>query len=222
MSEAGDQGAMRIVITRLVGLACALWWLPVNAQATNTYQWEQVDQCRIIAKRLERLRCFDQLFDTPVALKGQSHEPDKPKVWMLAYPQSGAENDLAPVLNESDSGEDAWVTLSALPQGEVDSPVLVMSCMDEISRVQLALPKPLIDARISVSVAQGQREYWRSDDEGVVFSSAQGLPAIELMKRMAQQRKVTLRSNSETVDGLQFDTVALQAALSPLRQRCRW
>lgn len=213
---------MRIVITRFVGLACALWWLPVNAQATNTYQWEQVEQCRIIAKRLERLRCYDQLFDTPVTLKGQSHEPDKPKVWMLAYPNSSAENSQAPSLNESASSEDAWVTLSALPQDGADSPVLVMSCMDEISRVQLALPKPLIDARISVSVAQGQREYWRSDDEGVVFSSAQGLPAIELMKRMAQQRKVTLRSNSETVDGLQFDTVALQAALRPLRQRCRW
>ncbi|EEX91802.1 type VI secretion protein VasI [Vibrio orientalis CIP 102891 = ATCC 33934] len=213
---------MRVVITRLVGLACALWWLPVNAQATNTYQWEQVDQCRIIAKRLERLRCFDQLFDTPVALNGQNHEADKPKAWMLAYPKSRAEDNLTPDLNESDSGKDAWVTLPALPLGDVDSPVLVMSCMDEISRVQLALPKPLIDARISVSVAQGQREYWRSDDEGVVFSSAQGLPAIELMKRMAQQRKVTLRSNSETVDGLQFDTVALQAALRPLRQRCRW
>lgn len=213
---------MRVVITRLVGLACAFWWLPVNAQATNTYQWEQVEQCRIIAKRLERLECYDQLFDTPVTLKGQSHEPDKPEVWMLAYPNSNVENNLTPILNESASGEDAWVTLSALPQGEANSPVLVMSCMDEISRVQLALPKPLIDARISVSVAQGQREYWRSDDEGVVFSSAQGLPAIELMKRMAQQRKVTLRSNSDTVDGLQFDTVALQAALRPLRQRCRW
>ena len=213
---------MRIVITRLIGLASALWWLPVNAQATNTYQWDQVEQCRIIAKRLERLRCYDELFDTPVTLNGQSHELDKPKVWMLAYPNSNAESSLTPTLNESGSGEDAWVTLSALPQGEADSPVLVMSCMDEISRVQLALPKPLIDARISVSVAQGQREYWRSDDEGVVFSSAQGLPAIELMKRMAQQRKVTLRSNSDTVDGLQFDTVALQAALRPLRQRCRW
>ncbi|KOO16517.1 type VI secretion protein [Vibrio xuii] len=196
--------------------------MPVNAQVTNTYQWEQADQCRIIAKRLERLRCFDQLFDTPVALKGDKRESDKPKVWMLAYPENKTGNALGPTLNESDSGEDAWVTLSALPQGEADSPVLVMSCMDEISRVQLALPKPLIDARISVSVAQGQRESWRSDDEGVVFSSAQGLPAIELMKRMAQQRKVTLRSNSDTVDGLQFDTVALQAALRPLRQRCRW
>lgn len=213
---------MRIVITRLIGLACALWWLPVNAQEANTYQWEQVEQCRIIAKRLERLECYDQLFDTPVTLKGQTHEPDKPKVWLLAYPNSSAENSQAPTLNESASSEDAWITLSALPQDGVDSPVLVMSCMDEISRVQLALPKPLIDARISVSVAQGQREYWRSDDEGVVFSSAQGLPAIELMKRMAQQRKVTLRSNSEAIDGLQFDTVALQAALRPLRQRCRW
>ncbi|CSA95486.1 type VI secretion protein VasI [Vibrio cholerae] len=105
--------------------------------------------------------------------------------------------------------------------GETSPPVLLLSCINNLSRIELALPKEVADARIQVSIRH-ETQFWRSDDHGVLFSSARGMPAIEMMKLAASESRLLLRSNAPFADGLQFDTRGVNEALDALRERCGW
>lgn len=179
-------------------------------------------QCALISERLERLSCFDEVFQTTATSSRKPISDDKPQAWHTAFDTALGDELLSVVENGTEKEGDAWLTLSAKNSQGDSAPVLMMSCINKISRIELALPQAIADGRIRVSVAGGPDQSWRSDDIGVLFSSARGLPAISMMKAMSSETRLILRSNSQAVDGLQFDTTGLNQALNPLRTRCGW
>ncbi len=183
----------------------------------------QAQQCTSIAERLERLNCFDQLFNTPmVMVRNEDVADDKPQAWHMAFDSTSDNQVLNLVKNGSEESGDAWLTLRARHVEGEQAPVLLMSCINNISRIELALPEAMDAARIRVSIARGPAQSWRSDDVGVLYSSAQGMPAIAMMKAMSKDSRLILRSNAPQVDGLHFDTAQLSQALIPLKTRCGW
>lgn len=188
---------------------------------------EQAEQCRLVSGRLERLDCFDRVFKTPLPttqVTGQAY----PEAWQRAIDAAHQDGDKVRTLvtQGEGKGSSAWLAFTALNthtqfQGNA-KPVLLMSCMNNLSRVELALPDPVQDGRIRVAVAGGQQQFWRSDDLGVLMSSARGLPAIDMMKAMTAGNRLVLRSNATFADGLEFDTRDVADDLSALRQRCGW
>lgn len=197
-----------------------LFCSPSFASESAEQRLKQAQQCTAITERLERLNCFDRVMQTPNLHQRVQAKDDKPQAWHSAFESALASQPIN-VVQQGDDG-DAWLTLSQPLDSDNLSPVLMMSCVNKISRIELALPSELADARIRVSVAYGPEQYWRSDDTGVLFSSARGLPAIAMMKAMSKQSRLVLRSNSPHIDGLQFNAVGLAQALQPLRQRCGW
>ncbi|MCY9829243.1 type VI secretion system-associated protein VasI [Vibrio chagasii] len=191
----------------------------VFANDSTPSQLALAQQCTTVIKRLERLRCFDQAMGTPVQQVTHPMSRDRPQAWRTAF--SSALKAQPINVNERHNG-DVWLTISMPQTNESPSPVLMMSCINKISRIELALPIALEAARLEISVTSGPKQYWRSDDVGVLFSSARGLPAISMMKAMLKSPRLTLRSNSSLVDGLQFDATDLDSALIPLRQQCGW
>lgn len=184
--------------------------------------------CRLITVRLERLDCFDGIFETPVKQNIDEASANYPESWHRAM-NAVEEGGFAAIhlITEGDGrGSNAWVALNALNFqthfANDSKPVLLMSCINNLSRVELALPGPIDDARIQISVAHMSLQHWRSDNTGVMFSSARGLPAIEMMRVMAAGPRLILRSNARFADGLQFDTRMLSESLLALRERCGW
>lgn len=205
----------------LLILSASAW-----AQESNALVM-QAEQCRAITGRLERLACFDHVFQTPVDEVASAPKQNVPPSWQRAMQAAGGSDAAMVLVTEGEGkGSNAWVTLKALNRTtrfEHDAkPILMMSCIDNLSRVELALPSSVDDARIQVSVANAPPEYLRSDDSGVLMSSARGIPAIEMMKSMARAPRLVLRSNAPFADGLQFDAGELNDALSALRERCGW
>ncbi|MEZ9177991.1 type VI secretion system-associated protein [Vibrio kanaloae] len=201
---------------------CLNSWLfctSVFANDSTPSQLALAQQCTTVIKRLERLRCFDQAMETPVQQATHPMKLDKPQAWRTAFTSALKAQPIN--VNERHNG-DVWLTLSIPQTNASPSPVLMMSCINKISRIELALPIALEAARLEMSVTSGPKQYWRSDDIGVLFSSARGLPAISMMKAMLKSPRLTLRSNSSLVDGLQFDSTDLDSALIPLRQQCGW
>lgn len=193
-----------------------------NATELSAVDLKSAQQCTSISERLERLNCFDQLFQTPTQLNDNRKADDKPQAWHTAFDTSMGSEPLNVVEKGSEKEGDAWLTLTAKHADKDTAPVLMMSCINNISRIELALPLALEDARIRVSIAGGPTQSWRSDDLGVLFSSARGIPAISMMKAMSKDARLELRSNSPAVDGLKFDASGLSQALKPLRSRCGW
>ncbi|CAM3876451.1 hypothetical protein VA7868_00530 [Vibrio aerogenes CECT 7868] len=191
---------------------------------------EKAKQCRDVTERLDRLRCFDRVFDTPLMHIPKIVEHNQASVGWIRAMESAAKTQDGSMMNLTVQGTEdehgnAWLTLLALnDQGRFSKDqkaVLMMSCIDKISRIDLALPEAIPEARVKVSV-HGTTQYWRSDDAGLLLSSGRGMPAISLMRKIASQSSIALRSNAVKVDGLSFDTHELKQALKPLRKRCGW
>ncbi|KEA65265.1 Type VI secretion protein VasI [Marinobacterium lacunae] len=118
-----------------------------------------------------------------------------------------------------------WLTapaVGALPP----RPVLMLSCVDDISRVELTLPKAIDIGSLQVVLeADGRRllsQRWLSDDSGHILRSGRGLPAIAVMQAMLRTGDLRLRANDEAIDGLRFDARGLSEQIAPLRRQCGW
>jgi type VI secretion system protein VasI len=190
---------------------------------------EKANQCRELTERLDRLSCFDRVFETPVQEAVEQVLLNTSPSWKRAEEAAKQfSDDQNMVLTEEGEGErsNAWITLQATNEesrfDQKGKPLLLLSCIDNLSRVELALPSEIPDARVKISLARGTTRYWRSDDSGMLLSSGRGMPAIEVMKDMTRDSRAWLRSNSKSVDGLMFDTSRLSELLPALKLRCGW
>lgn len=191
---------------------------------------DRAQSCTKIDSRLDRLTCFDSLFKTPAQVDvAQIKNEDVPDSWQRAF-DSFSQYKVGDVSHLTALGEeergDAWVTLVALNEKTAFAnnakPILLMSCIDNLSRVELAFPTAIDDPQVNISITGLPSQSWRSDDVGVLFSSGRGIPAIDMMKAMEKQQRLVLRSNSRIVDGLWFDARQLSQSLTSLRTRCGW
>ncbi|BDM64443.1 hypothetical protein NFHSH190041_18950 [Shewanella sp. NFH-SH190041] len=126
--------------------------------------------------------------------------------------------------NRNDLGADIWMTAKAHQSNSKAAVILMLSCIDGISRVELALPNASDagKAQITINGARGITRDWLSDDQGMVFQSARGLPAIDIIRVLMSSPSVTLRSDLQLIDKLKFDTSNLRRDITPLRKACRW
>jgi len=210
-----------------------VWWLSLAVFSAPSFavveqqQMLQAEQCATINVRIKRLSCFDHVFN--VALNNALGDVSNqfPKSWYRAMDTANSDKSTTVLVTEGEGkGSNAWITLVALNEEtsfeQNEKPVLMMSCIDNLSRVEIALPSRVQDARVEVSVANQTGQIWRSDDAGVLMSSARGIPAINTMKAVSQQHRLLLRSNASFIDGLLFDTHELSNVIGALRQRCGW
>ncbi|MFM2480437.1 type VI secretion system-associated protein VasI [Celerinatantimonas sp. YJH-8] len=191
-------------------------------------------RCTQIPERLKRLQCFDHIFATPVRpSQSAAVSQDVPLIWQRAVDseqQAAASSGFhLSMLNSSRPEQGIWLTTTArhTPSQHATtpaSPILMLSCMDKISRVALILPQPIAPGRVSISVlgTTTDTQRWLNDDSGLVLEAGRGLLAIRLMKVMTHSSSLLLRSNQPQIDGLTFDTQGLNDSIQVLRQACDW
>ncbi|MCL9781351.1 type VI secretion system-associated protein TagO [Vibrio sp. S4M6] len=201
-------------------------------------QWAQAQVCRKINNNLGRLACFDKTFDTPVKV-GLNDEnlPAKPKSWQWAMQSEHRRNPSEPgskefLLNKQNTpglGMHIWLTAPAInsrynTHNHKQPPVLMLSCVENISRVELVFPTPMKENRISVTVPNSPvvTQQWQSDSSGYILRSGRGLSAVRIMKSILSSSQLTLRSDVEAVNGLTFDTEHLSKLIKPMRSACSW
>jgi len=232
MSKTGDLISMGrfILVPYWVCGAVLMMSHAVTAQPVfDVEHLQQAQSCTVISDRLARLSCFDHVFKTPLHNVISVTSNVEPFSWRQAMDsfnatQSGEKTHLN--LQRKGDRSNAWLTIGAkngrrkFPQGRI--PVLKMSCIDKISRIEIAMPKEIKEARVRLSLVAGDSRYWRTDDSGLLLTTGRGIPAINQMKRMMREQSVTLRSNDKSIDGLVFETDTLNEALKPLRKRCDW
>ncbi|AGH81620.1 hypothetical protein PCNPT3_08410 [Psychromonas sp. CNPT3] len=240
------------------GYAFLLYCLSFNVLAAEvtsvnnngSVMHEQV--CTKIEGRLQRLKCFDETFNTPIEYMQQKTKviitPTRSEVWKRAFTgESTRKNKRGFNLTYADINNkkaDMWLTatskgvyhsdpssllLLAKPLTEKTSknkqlPILMLSCLDNISRVEIVLPKAIKSARIGITIPGNPAltQIWSSDNSGFIIRSGRGLTAIEIMKTMLDNTQLVFRSNSAEIDGLYFDTKDLSQSIKPLRKACRW
>ncbi len=211
----------RILVSSLLLVLAA----PVVAEPA---QLKAARDCVGESARLDRLACFDRVFNTPVnrnpapvAAAPGRQSPD----WRQAYALESQRQpgDGALYRNAGVRGGQL-VTIAAL--GAVPPrPLLAVQCQNNITELKLMLPHALKRDRVRltfVTAGASEQQLWRVRDQGLVVSGGRGLPAIRTVKRLAGGLQLQVSSPESRLDGLVFDLAGLNTRLKPLRKACGW
>jgi len=182
---------------------------------------EQARSCAQESSRLERLKCYDAVFQTSTSSVDDS---ELPELWHTVERQEAARpgDDMGLLMQETD--DEVVISVPALG-ATPPRPLLVMACEKLITRFQLHMPTAVDVSRVDIELSGNGgsvEQQWRARDGGQVVSGGRGLPAIDTLRQLLGADQLTLRSDVAALDGLRFDVSGLRDDIKPLRDACRW
>ncbi len=192
------------------------------ASSLSQKQVSSLYQCREESERLSRLACFDEVMQTPISKQASSHSLEEvhyPALWRRVW--QAMEHQDSSLTWQTDEEDNVWIALADQSSSPTQA-ILVLSCIDNLSRVDVLTATPLETLKLELNVDSRQQVALRSDDFGVMFSSPRGLPAIDAMKTLAWQETVSLHDPQKTLSPLLFNVREVKALLPKLQRRCRW
>ncbi|AVD96228.1 type VI secretion system-associated protein TagO [Pseudomonas sp. SWI36] len=183
--------------------------------------------CPRIVSNIERLACFDQAAGTPGFTphrQWSAQELEAPTLRRVLIHETGrAPEDLMFRLRSEEGG----LLISAPAIASVaPHPYLIISCVQNISRLQLVTAQPVDASRVQVRL-RGERGAtvptpWQVMENGQVLDAGRGLPGIEQIKQLIGAHRIHVESDNPAVDGLVFDAQGLDPLIDEARKTCRW
>ncbi|MDN8602170.1 type VI secretion system-associated protein VasI [Citrobacter sp. S2-9] len=200
---------------------------PPGAQAIL----QAMQSCRQKPAALERLDCYDLLL-APQSTEGFNGALVKAgfvgEDWTRATEQEKRRKDnTTTLLITQTPGERPTVIISTPAIGHVPPrPVLMFSCVDNITRMQVALMHPLDMHDITVTLNADNRTFrsrWFVRENGVLLESSRGLSGIDEIKQLFGAKTLTVDIGVDDAAGkLTFNIDGLAQAITPLRDACHW
>ncbi|WP_367353316.1 type VI secretion system-associated protein VasI [Achromobacter animicus] len=206
--------------------------------------------CRTIVSAIERLACFDAEAGTPPVPAAEMATPSTVAptaqasatapsmvrvpdiVGLVQRNESRRKADHAGVLllrvGDAIPGQDKVVISAPAQAGSEPRPLLAISCLQNISRLQLITAEPLVVSRVSIRVLLdgrpiSDRRPWQVVEDGTVTDAGRGLVAIEQLRHLTRaSQQMQLESDHAAFHGLSFDTVALHELMAQQREACHW
>ncbi|MDG3821081.1 type VI secretion system-associated protein TagO [Pseudomonas aeruginosa] len=203
---------------------------PVEAASTD---------CKAIVSALERLACFDQAAGTPPlpveALRQPGHPPavvEPEIIGLLKENEADREPSQAGVklLRAPDTlpGQKRIAITAPSTRGIATEPYLAISCLANISRLQLISRAPVDVNRMNIRLLLDNRPLgdarpWQVLEDGKIVDAGRGLVAIEQLRQMSQPAsQIWVESDYAPFDGVRFDVSGLHAQILAQREACHW
>ena len=189
-----------------------------------------MSNCRREPATLERLDCYDRILTPQTsgfegALVKARYEGE---AWKRAFEQEKQRTDNSTALMMTRTeGERPAVIITAPALGNVPPrPVLMFSCVDNITRMQVPLTHSLKenDLPVTLSSDTGQlRSHWFIRENGMLLEASRGLSGIDEIKWLFGARTLTVDTGTESAAGkLTFNISGLAQTIIPLRDACHW
>lgn len=187
--------------------------------------------CRAEPASLVRLDCYDHALAPQYpgfsgALKKAQLQGE---AWMRAYNQELQRDDHSTTfITRQTEGERPSVVITTPALGSVPPrPVLMFSCIDNITRMQIALPEPLKSApNLSITTEKTHLNvHWFLRESDSLLESSRGLAGIDEIKQLfaAQTLTVDIAGQSEpSLHAMTFAITNLEKTLEPMRAACHW
>ncbi len=197
-----------------------------NAQTTLSAMMA----CRREPAALERLDCYDRIL-TPVqpgfdgAVVKARYEGE---AWKRAFAQEKQrpDNSTTLLITQSD-GERPTVIITTPSIGNVPPrPVLMFSCVDNITRMQVALTHAMTTSDIAVTLTTDHgrfQSHWFIRENGTLLESSRGLSGIDEIKQLFGAKTLIIDTGTDGAAGkLTFNIDGLAKIIAPLRDACHW
>lgn len=196
--------------------------------ATATLQAMQ--SCRRESAALERLDCYDRLL-APLSPSG--FDGALVKAGFVGEARPAPQSRKTPrgqhhrTAGDAGAGERPTVVITTPAIGHVPPrPVLMFSCVDNITRMQVALMHPLDVHDIAVTLNadnRALRSHWFVRENGTLLESSRGLSGIDEIKQLFGAKTLTVDTGADNAAGkLTFNIDGLARAIAPLRDACHW
>lgn len=198
--------------------------------------------CTVIVSPLQRLACFDsQLGTVPMDVPMIPVQPlaeSEPALQVVPIKALVKSNEAQ--RNPEEAGVRLMRSADALPgqskvvisapalEGEEPRPVLAISCLSNISRLQLLTARPLEINHAHLRLLLDGRPItdsrpWLVVEDGSVTDAGRGLAAIELLRHFTRPaQRLLVESDHAPFDGLAFDVSRLHVLMLQQREACHW
>ncbi|WP_340610034.1 type VI secretion system-associated protein VasI [Xenorhabdus bharatensis] len=186
-------------------------------------QLDELQKCRFERSPLIRLACYDREFDNlkigtvPVTLDNMG------PMWRQAMEQEMQRTDHSTgfIVSRGENGTTRIILTTPAVGVPPPRPVLMLSCIDRITRLQVALPKPAESGAVTVTTNKTLfKTEWFLRERGYLWESSRGLPGIDEIKRLMGSEHMTIAP--EQGNQITFNISQLEQAAKPLREACRW
>ncbi|TQI80060.1 type VI secretion system protein VasI [Serratia fonticola] len=182
-----------------------------------------VMRCRSESSPLLRLDCYDK------ALASASGEMvsqiQAGPAWQRAMEQEKGRTDHSTAFLVSlGEGANPQVVLTTPAIGvPPPRPVLMFSCIDNITRLQVALAGPQKSGAVTLIADRDRFDVqWFLRENGYLLESSRGLAGIDEIKRLMSAQTLTIDGAGSGFPRLTFNISQLSQTLKPLRNACHW
>ncbi|MFJ3456036.1 type VI secretion system-associated protein VasI [Scandinavium goeteborgense] len=207
-------------------------WLPTAEQGvsldperemTVTQKLAKVTRCREETSPLVRLECYDQALSTAteIAINQTRSGP----AWQKAMEQEkGRTRHSTAFLVTQGAGNNPTVVITTPAIGiPPPRPVLMFSCIDNITRLQIAITTQPKDGSVRIAADNDHfAAQWFLRENGYLLESSRGLAGIDEIKRLMPAKTLTIDSVEGGFPRLTFNIEQLSEVVKPLRNACHW
>ncbi|AOL09418.1 hypothetical protein WI95_32790 [Burkholderia contaminans] len=123
-----------------------------------------------------------------------------------------------------------WSVVMSAPAlgGAASPPVLTISCLSNISRLQLLGSQPIAPNRMNIRLLLDGQPIsasvpWQVLEDGTVVDAGRGLVAIEQLRYLVKAGgRLQVESDYAPFSGLLFDATNLHNLMKQQREACHW
>ncbi|MCF6204768.1 MAG: type VI secretion system-associated protein TagO [Methylococcaceae bacterium] len=227
-------------ISSSIFLSLFLVFLAISklAWGENQQPIKNPKKCTEIKSSLERLTCFDQYFETPIKIAKKKDRSNpiitrQLKIMQMAMRVEEGRNDgtsglLREEIVEHESADQQRIILTTPAIGShPPRPLLMISCINNITRLQIGLHTSISRGRVNVALGLKNRtqqtDYsWRVLGNGQIIDAGHGIPSINLLKTMIGHTRVFIHSEDMSLEGLTFDITGFTHYIKSFRIACHW
>lgn len=204
----------------------AMGWLAAGSlRAEENAMLAAALACRQEPAPLLRLDCYDRALAQNGVVAVPSPAQAGP-AWRRAMNQERGRNDHSLAFLISDRGGDNPLVVLTTPAIGIPPPrpVLMFSCIDNITRLQVALSAPVQegDGRVLLATEKNSLSLrWFVRENGFLLESSRGLAGIQQIRQLFGAQRLTLTPQNGATS-LTFNITGLAQEIEPLRKACHW
>lgn len=194
----------------------------------NLVNIQKLQECKNIPAALERLYCYDSILPSEIRVTNNIASIKSGRIaWNRAIEQEqnrdSSSTEFLTTLTDSNNPT-IIITTPALGYS-THRPILMLSCVDNITRLQVALPKPIKLGSVNVSLGTDNGSFdstWFVREDGFLLEASRGLTGIQEIQKLFSSKLLKIKLSTAELNQLIFNIENLATEIEPLKKACHW
>lgn len=209
----------------LIGGILFFFALSSFATEKSTNILGNLEKCRQIISSLERLDCYDNTWDVDKHQQNFTLLRSKPWIDATEQEKNRSTHSVNFIMTEKIKDDVPQVLITTPAVGNVPPrSILMLSCIDNITRLQLIFHQPIEGRTIPVSIQTDRKAFnsqWLNRDSGYILEASRGLQGINEIQQLFGASKLTVKVTNSSKEWV-FNIENLEQEITSLRQACHW